>query len=249
MRHLLSIVLSLILAPLVYLSTGYATIKLAEATAKGSVSVVPALLGVLAVGLAGALYSVLVLARLSPIGTVLAGLFFFAISIWALLAPAKFGRAMPDSVAGVAGVATAGVGAVTFLIAVPLVVTVASPRRWRRGTAAATGPTGSGAPYAAGPYGAPVYTPTGYTPPTYTSPSYPTPDSGAPVYTPTGYGSPADTALAGSGSGSMAGPGSAGGSGGSVGTPSSPPPSWPTMPDRDDDGDESQSTRALPTTG
>src|SRR5690348_6772362 len=70
MRHLLSFVLGLILAPLIYVLVGVSESKIFEGLV-GKFDIVPEVIAILCALAAGGLYAVLVLARLSPVGTVL----------------------------------------------------------------------------------------------------------------------------------------------------------------------------------
>jgi fatty acid desaturase len=133
LRHLGSIVLSLILAPVVYLLAG---IGLAESLENSSVAPHPdhlkVTLGILALVAAGLLYCLLVLTRISPIGPVLVSLLYFTVSVWALFAYHSIGKLLPDSVLGVHSAADLPLNGVSLVLAVPLLLTVVSPRRWRR---------------------------------------------------------------------------------------------------------------------
>ena len=133
MRHLGSIVLSLILAPVIYLLAG---VGLAEALANSSVAPhvdrLKLTLGILALISAGLLYCLLVLTRVSPLGPVLASLLYFTASVWALFDYPSLGRLLPDSVLGVHGAADLPLNGVSLVLAVPLLLTSVSPRRWRR---------------------------------------------------------------------------------------------------------------------
>jgi hypothetical protein len=160
MRHLLSIVLSLVLAPLVYAGAGYAAVKFAAADPTTS----QVLLGLSGVVIAGALYAPLVMARISPVGPLLAGLAFLGVTLWALVDRDGFLDLMPSSVLGAPGALALPAGATAGVLALPLLLTVASPRRWRQ--TEIPGPTG----YAA------------YTPPIYTPPEYGSAGSAAPTY-------------------------------------------------------------------
>ena len=171
MRHLGSIVLSLILAPAVYVLAGIGVVE-----AVGNASTAPhpdylkVTLGILALGAAGLLYSLLVLSRLSPIGPVLAGLLYLTASVWALLSYHSLGKLLPDSVVGVHGAADAPLNGIALLLVVPLLLTILSPRRWRR---YAQPP----APAAVAPAGS-----VGYPPPAAYNPSYPPPSGYQPTY-------------------------------------------------------------------
>jgi hypothetical protein len=174
MRHLVSLVLSLVAAPLVYVAAGYATVKLEAATKGGTIHWSDASLGIGAGLLAGALYAILVMARLSPLGPFLAGLGYVGITSWALLDASRFHSSFSASILGTDSVLIAPVGAGTVMLAVPLLLTIFSPRRWRRfdGPAPVT--------YNA----APVYSTTVATAaPDYQS----TPSYTPPLYTPSNY--------------------------------------------------------------
>ena len=167
MRHLLSIVLSLVLAPVIYGGVGYAAVKFA-ASGPSEPTTSQVLLGLLGVVVAGGLYAPLMLARISPVGPALAGLAFLGVTLWALFDRDGFVDLMPASMLGARGALWVPAGAVSGMLAVPLLLTMASPRRWRRTEIA--GPTG----YAA--YTPPIYTPPEYAPAGSAAPAYPTPD-------------------------------------------------------------------------
>jgi hypothetical protein len=141
MRHLLSLALALVLIPLIYIATGYGLVRSAKVGA-GSLDLGTGVAAVAAFAVAGSLYAVLMLARLSPAGLVLGGLALLGASVWAFFGTRSFLDTMPSSLLGQRGVmlAAAGSGAV---LAVPLLATVASPRRWRRGDEPGGYPYGS----------------------------------------------------------------------------------------------------------
>jgi hypothetical protein len=173
MRHLGSILLSLVLAPIIWLAAGVGLSKISEGFTTDP-DYLAAFVGVLALGLAGLLYSVLMLARLSPLGPILAGLLYFGVSMWALANPESLANVLPQDILGVDGAGTAPAGGVAVLLAVPLLATVASPRRWRRydRADAATHPTMYGSPASAPSSPYPNY-PSPLPPPTYPGqPSY-----------------------------------------------------------------------------
>jgi cell division septation protein DedD len=132
MRHTMSLLLSIILAPLVYISAGVATVKVDAANAASSYDWASAALGVCAGLLAGAMYAILVMARLSPFGPVLAGLGYTGLTLWAVLDRSGFASAFGVDLFGSNHTLIAPVGAGTLLLAVPLLFTIFSPRRWRR---------------------------------------------------------------------------------------------------------------------
>lgn len=182
MRHLGSVILSLLLGPLVYVLTGVGLVKMEIAESAGVRSEYLATsiaLGALAA--AGLLYAILVMARISPLGPVLLGLAYVAMTAWTLLEGRSFLRTVPGDIPGARGAVWAPAGAVTALLAVPLLATIVSPRRWRR---YANPPATDQAPAAAPAYpgepaypGAPAYSAA----PTYQPMAYPVPTSGPPA--------------------------------------------------------------------
>jgi hypothetical protein len=184
MRHLLSLVLGLVLAPLIYIAAGFSADHLGSVDINKGVALGTALLGLAYALAAGGLYSVLVMARLSPFGPVLAGLLYLGVSVWVAVAPSNFLHTLPKSFLGNASVLIVPAGWGTAVLAVPLLLTIFSPRRWRR----------SAQPALVGYQAAPIYSPTTTASP-YESPVY-TPSSAAPAYSPlpaqaTTYASPA----------------------------------------------------------
>lgn len=131
MRHLGSVLLSLLFAPLIWLSTGVGVSKLAEGLTEDP-DRFAAFTGLLAIGIAGLLYSLLVLSRLSPLGPVLVGLGFAGATLWALMARGSFRDTVPEHFLGVAGAGWLPSTGYAALLAVPLLATIFSPRRWRR---------------------------------------------------------------------------------------------------------------------
>ena len=161
MRHVLSLVLGVVLAPLVYVAALISAARLdASIGGFGGVALRDALLGLAAAVIAGGLYAVLVMARLSPVGPVVAGLLYLGATVWALFDAGAVSRLLRDAVPSVPD-AGALIPSVTAFLAMPLLATIFSPRRWRRHT--------NGGP---GGYNA--------------APDYPPPpDSAAPAYRPT----------------------------------------------------------------
>ena len=208
MRHLVSLVLGVILAPLIYILFGLADGVFFEGTTLTGVKLVSALVGALLALAAGGLFSLLVLGRLSPVGTVVAGLMYLGVSLWVLVDDLSFVRLMPKSVFGLEHVFWSMAGTPTLFAAVPLLLTVFSPRRWR--SSAQPAAPGYETPAYGTTTAAPVYQPAGTsysatpsygTTPSYTTPSYTTPSYGTtpsytpPTYTPSSYSSPADTTI------------------------------------------------------
>ena len=193
MRHLISLVLGVILAPVIYILAGIASIKEVDHLLHGA-GTTTVLIAIACTLAAGALVAILALVRLSPVGPVLAGLVLFGISGWAALDFARFSDAFPTRFLGMDGVLQAGAGLGLMIAAVPLVATVFSPRRWRSSAQASAAEVFDASPvYGTTQSASPVYQPAGsYTTPAY-SPSTPTPSS----YTPPSYStySPSDTTI------------------------------------------------------
>jgi hypothetical protein len=213
MRHLLSLVLGLVLAPLIYIAAGYSAIKLDDSHTGGQLHAVPAVLGILAALIAGGLYALLVMARLSPVGPVLAGLLYLGITLWAEFGQSSFLDTIPQRAFGVDGLLRVPVGFGVILLAVPLLFTIFSPRRWRRfaqpapigfqaAPAYSTSPGDSAAPaYAPSTFTGQTYEPTGYLPPVYTpatsaAPTYAPDYAAATDYSPPAYVSPNEPTIA-----------------------------------------------------
>jgi hypothetical protein len=179
-RHLGSIILSLILVPIIYVLYGLGVGELGEANVSMTTDTVNyghAGLAVLAFGAAGLLYALLVQTRISPLGPFLASLGFFGVGVWAIVDFKSLADTLPAHTFGIPEVLYYPLFGLTIFAAVPLLVTVISPRRWRR----------YANPAAATPAAMPP--PVGYQPPAYpqssayspAAPNYPAP-SGAPNY-------------------------------------------------------------------
>src|SRR5262249_14596231 len=126
MRHLGSIVLCFALTPIIYVLIGVGAVKI-----HGHGFVAPTI-GCVALARAGLLYAILALTRLSPLGPVLAGLVLVGVQGWAVAAPDNFFDTVPSRVLGVSSAGTLPVAAgYPLLLAIPLLVTIVSPRRWR----------------------------------------------------------------------------------------------------------------------
>ncbi len=155
MRHLGSLLIALVFGPSVFLLTGTGLSAFASALDDNkAANPLGALAAFGALLLAGALYGILVMARLSPLGPGLAGLAGFFLSGWAMFDIAGYKAAfsrldvhMGDAV---------GQWGLGILLGVPLFATFFSSRRWRRNDPPAPPP-------------APVYSPS-YRSPTYLAP-------------------------------------------------------------------------------
>jgi hypothetical protein len=194
MRHAGSLLLSLFLAPLIWVATGYGLNEIGRTRAElvGGFEV-EIVLGLAALVAGGALYALLVMARLSPIGPALIGLVFVGLSSWAAFDPTSYFDTMPTDLRDNDFALTYPALGYSALLAVPLLATLLSPRRWRRHAhaAAATSPQyampAAGMPPGAVPPGG-AYAPPYGGPPTFgATPGYlAPPQPGAPSQWPGG---------------------------------------------------------------
>ncbi|GIH08657.1 hypothetical protein Rhe02_67240 [Rhizocola hellebori] len=163
MRHFGSLLLAAVFGPAVFLLTGTGLSAFASARAgrfiDDPLSTMAALGALL---LAGVLYGILVMVRLSPVGPGLAGVALMGASGFALVAPQSYDKALSMLDVHMGG--AVGQWGLGMLLGVPLVATVTSPRRWRR--------EAYPAPAAAYPGYPPGY-PQGYPAPTPTYPAQP----------------------------------------------------------------------------
>ncbi len=127
MRHLWSLLLALVLTPLIYAGAGVCAVRLADARGFGTAAGV----GLGAGLLAGGLFAALVMVRLSPVGPLIAGLVYLGVTVYALLDRDGFESLIPPDLFGEDGALHRPVGMGTALLAVPLILTVVSARRWR----------------------------------------------------------------------------------------------------------------------
>ncbi|MFI5936664.1 hypothetical protein [Actinoplanes sp. NPDC051494] len=129
MRHLRSILYALVLAPVTWilLGVGFDPDLTGRALDNGG----PEELGGLALLLlAGAAYTIMLFAPISPAGPLLVGLAFFGIGLWARMAPDSYAGLWPAEFAkGGFNLSTPGYGLV-LLLAVPLISIALSARRW-----------------------------------------------------------------------------------------------------------------------
>jgi hypothetical protein len=173
MRHLLSVVLAIVLAPLTYVAAGLAAVKLDAAGFGGTIDWTAAGIGIGAGVAAGAFYAILIMPpRLSPVGPIIAGLAFLGVTGWYYLDRGSFNKVFDVNLFSVHGVLVRPVSG-TLLLSIPLIATVFSPRRWASSTATI------------GPDGQPVYptdplsaAPAYGEPPTLSTPTYGEPATG-----------------------------------------------------------------------
>ncbi|MDR7279225.1 hypothetical protein [Catenuloplanes atrovinosus] len=125
MRHVGSVLVSLLLAPVIWILVG------AGLNRWGGTPSPSTIFGLLALLTAGTFYAPLVLVRLSPAGPGLTGLLYLAASCWAGLAPTGWAATMPDSALGAHGAVEDPALHAAALLAIPLLGTLLDARRWR----------------------------------------------------------------------------------------------------------------------
>ncbi|WP_203842673.1 hypothetical protein [Winogradskya humida] len=129
MRHLRSVLYALVLAPAAWIlcGVGFDHDLTGRALDNGGPESVG---GPLLLLLAGAAYAILLLAPISPAGPLLAGLTFLGVGFWARSAPDAYAGLWPADIAKDGfNLSTPGYGLV-MLLAVPLICTALSSRRW-----------------------------------------------------------------------------------------------------------------------
>ena len=132
MRHLGSLVLSLLLAPVIWFLAGLGLSEYALARRDAySEPPLDVFIGLAALVVCGVSYALLLLPRLSPVGPVLAGASFVGVSAWATVDIVGFYETMPRRLLGTDFVLTAPAEGLAVVLAVPLLATAFSPRRWR----------------------------------------------------------------------------------------------------------------------
>jgi hypothetical protein len=159
MRHLGSIVLAIVFAPLMYLLAGVGQVKFVAGTARASTDWTAVSIGIGALIVAGVLYSVLVMARLSPLGPVLAAALFIGVELWAVFDAAGVADLLGNSTFGVIRAQEAPLSGLALFMAVPLIATIVSPRRWRTHEKTSTIYANAGPNYGVPVSAAPTYAP------------------------------------------------------------------------------------------
>jgi hypothetical protein len=132
MRHLGSLLLALLLAPAIWVLTGIGISKFAEARTDPSGLDIDLAVGLAAVVGAGLVYALLILPRLSPLGLVLAGLAFLGLVVWRVVDLDGFDRAVPANFLDVRLALRNPADGYAAVLALPLLGTLFSARRWRR---------------------------------------------------------------------------------------------------------------------
>jgi hypothetical protein len=132
MRHVGSFFLALLLAPVIWILTGVGAGKFAEARAASANLDADLVIGLVCVLGAGLCYSVLALTRLSPIGPVLVGLAFLGGTGWRVADLTTFQDRLPQKILGVSNALQLPAEGYAAMLAIPLLITMFSPRRWHR---------------------------------------------------------------------------------------------------------------------
>jgi hypothetical protein len=142
-RHLGSLLLALLVAPAAFVLAGRGLDGLAEVAAKAPqadrTDYFAIITAASSLGLAGLMFALLTMARIAPLGPVLAGLAYLAIGIWALADPGQLLASTPGGLVGLDRDRLLAAATVSPLLAVPLLVTQFLPGRWQgrwRGRAA-----------------------------------------------------------------------------------------------------------------
>lgn len=170
MRHLGSLILGLVGAPILWVLTGTGWAKFNGGLTEDRAGEM--FLGFVVLILAGTLLAALLLPRWSPIGPAVAGMLFLFAALWAMVDLGSLIDLMPRSFLDTPFALSVPVGALSVLLSIPMLATAAVPYRWRGGG----GRVAAQYPGAAGPYGQPPFPPGGQFPP----PGALTP-SGAPI--------------------------------------------------------------------
>jgi hypothetical protein len=173
MRHIGSIVLSIICAPIIYILTGVGVVKFATngsaVDAGQGTNWTDVGVGVGALVVAGVLLAILIMTPISPFGPVIAALLFIGAQLWSLFDQDGIVKFLGSSFFGVNGAQEVPLTGVAVLIAIPLLATIVSPRRWRGKDPVEVVETSY---------------PNTYAQPTSAAPTYsPTPDASAPAQT------------------------------------------------------------------
>jgi hypothetical protein len=158
MRHLGSLVLGIVSAPILWVLTGLGWARFNFGLNQGSTG--GALLGFVVLIAAALLLAALLLPRWSPLGPAAAGGLFMVMALWALIDINSIIELVPRNFLGTEFALTIPVGALSVLIAIPLIATVALPHRWRGNR-----PAAALYPGAAGQSGYPPFPPPGQIPP------------------------------------------------------------------------------------
>jgi len=132
LRHVRSILYALVLAPAVWVLCGVGFTPELAGRGRDTGGTVESLTGLLLLLLAGAAYAILVFAPISPAGPTLAGLTFLGMGLWAFADPASYAAQWPPELSKETfNLSLPGYG-LALVLAVPMICTVLSARRWAR---------------------------------------------------------------------------------------------------------------------
>lgn len=131
MRHVRSILYALVLAPAVWVLAGVGFTH--DLTSRGrDFFTAESLSGLLLLVFAGILYAIMTFSPISPLGPTLAGAAFLGVTYWAWSGPESYAASWsPDVVKDGFDLSRPGYG-LAALLAVPLLCTMLSARRWAR---------------------------------------------------------------------------------------------------------------------
>ncbi|MEU8237728.1 hypothetical protein AB0C07_05755 [Actinoplanes missouriensis] len=131
MRHLRSILYALVLAPSIWILAGVGFTD--DLSSRGrDFFAAESVSGLLLVLFAGILYAILTFAPVSPAGPVLAGVAYLSVTIWAWNSPAAYAALWSPEVSKEGfDLSRPGYG-LAALLAIPLIGTALSARRWAR---------------------------------------------------------------------------------------------------------------------
>ncbi|GID45773.1 hypothetical protein Aca07nite_30480 [Actinoplanes capillaceus] len=131
MRHLRSIIYALVLAPSIWVLSGVGFTR--DLSSRGrEFFAAESISGLLLLIFAGILYAILAFAPVSPAGPVLAGAAYLGVTIWAWQSPAAYAAMWAPEVSKEGfDLSRPGYG-LAALLAVPLLGTALSARRWAR---------------------------------------------------------------------------------------------------------------------
>jgi hypothetical protein len=130
-RHLRSILYALVLAPAAWILTGTGLTDDLHGRARQYTGV-ESFTGLLLLLLAGAAYAILLFSPISPAGPALSGLVYLGVGVWALVAPSSYAGVWSAEVTKPGfDLSRPGYG-LAVLLAVPLICTALSARRWAR---------------------------------------------------------------------------------------------------------------------
>lgn len=140
MRHLGSVVLALLIAPLVLLLGGRGLTEFTQAAEASRSDPLATAVAFAALGLAGMLYAALTLPRLSPLGPAFAGVGYLAVSSLLLLGPADLLDRLGDVGVALDEAQVTTAAALAALLALPMLLTIFDTRRWRSAPPTASSP-------------------------------------------------------------------------------------------------------------